>query len=225
MIADDAEIARWLAARQPIYRYRRPRYQVQLLKDLAVLMPAGPCRVLDIGAGSGLVGAAVNALFPGKSVTGVDIERRFLPGLEIPFVSFDGRHLPFADAAFDCALMCNVLHHVKPAVRPGLLREALRVTAGGPLLIKDHIADTALDRARLTWLDLVGNLPFHGMVAADYLGDRDWRELFAGLGCSVEALAAGAYREGLPARLFPNRLEVCLRIAQSPFSQARSSSP
>lgn len=214
-LPDEAAIAAWLAARQPMYRYRRPRYQLQLLKDLAALLPAGDCRVLDIGAGSGLLGETVATLFPGKSVTGVDVERRVLPRLRIPFLAFDGRRLPFADASFDCALLCNVLHHVKPQARAGLLGEALRVTGGGPLLIKDHVAGSALDRLRLAWLDLVGNLPFGGMLSADYLGEADWSALFRSLGCSGEALAGSAYRGPVSAWLLPNRLELCLRVAQS----------
>jgi putative flippase GtrA len=50
----DDEIVQRLGAHQSLYRFREPRYQVQLLKDPRSLSP-GDCRVLDIGAGSGLV--------------------------------------------------------------------------------------------------------------------------------------------------------------------------
>lgn len=213
-LPDDAAIAAWLAARQPIYRYRKPRYQIQLLRDLAALLPAGECRIIDIGAGSGLLGEAIASLFPGKSVIGVDVARRVLPGLRIPFLEFDGRRLPFADGAFDCALFCNVLHHVKRDERAQLLGEALRVTAGGPLLIKDHVAGSAFDRVRLAWLDFLGNAPFGGMVSADYLSEHEWSALFGAVGCAVEAVAGSAYRGRASSWLFPNRLEQCWR-AQS----------
>lgn len=213
-LPDDAVIAAWLAARQPIYRFRRPRYQIQVLKDLAAMLPAGECRIIDVGAGSGLLGEAIASLFPGKSVTGVDVERRVLPGLRIPFLEFDGRRLPFADGAFECALFCNVLHHVKRGERVQLLGEALRVTGGGPLLIKDHVAGAAFDHLRLAWLDFLGNVPFGGMVSAEYLSEQDWGALFRELGCEGEALAASAYRGPLSSWLFPNRLERCWR-AQS----------
>jgi SAM-dependent methyltransferase len=222
-LPDDAAIAAWLAARQPIYRYRKPRYQIQLLKDLASLLPAGACRIIDIGAGSGLLGEAIASLFPGISVTGVDIERRILPGLRIPFLKFDGRRLPFADAAFDCALFCNVIHHVKRDARAQLLREALRVTGGGPLLLKDHVTVTALDRLRLAWLDFLGNAPFGGMVSADYLSEQEWGALFRELECVGEALGGSAYRGRFSSGLFPNRLEQCFRVAQRRV-QSRSTS-
>jgi SAM-dependent methyltransferase len=216
----DAQIARFLARHQPAYRYRMPRYQVRLLNDLAVLLPAGDCRVLDIGAGNGLIGEAIGEFLPGKSVTGVDVAPRLLPTVRFPCAAYDGVNLPFADGAFDCALFCNVLHHVEPSARARLLGEALRVTAGGPVIVKDHLARSPLDRLRLAALDLAGNLPFGGMVRADYLAEEDWTRLLAPLGCTRRTLARSAYRSGLSALCFPNRLEVCFSITQSRSSAA-----
>ena len=212
MIPDDAAIVTWLAARQPFYRYRKPRYQVRLIQDLGALLPDGPCRLLDIGAGSGLMAEAISGLYPGKWLTGVDVAQRVLPALRVPFVKFDGRRLPFADAAFDCALFCNVLHHVSRDARLPLLREALRVTGGGPLIIKDHVADSLFDRWKLACLDFVGNVPFGGMVSAEYLGVGDWRRLFEALDCDGERAATSDYRSGLSNWLFPNRLEQCFLV-------------
>ena len=216
----EAAIAGFLAARQPLYRYRKPRYQLRLLEDLARLMPAGERRVLDVGAGTGLLAEAIGTLFPGKRVTAVDTAHRTLPGLRVPFVAFDGRHLPFGAGAFDCALLCNVLHHVRRQDREPLLREVLRVTGGGPLLVKDHLARGALDGLRLRWLDLAGNLPFGGMLAAEYLDSRQWGGLLSALGCSGSLLGASAYRSGLSARCFPNRLEICFSVTQASSSRA-----
>ncbi|HUF80196.1 MAG TPA: class I SAM-dependent methyltransferase [Burkholderiales bacterium] len=214
-LPDDAAIVRYLAARNPRFRYRKPRYQVQLVKDLAHLLPPGHCRILDIGAGSGLLGEAIAALFPGKSVTGVDIAPNPLATLRIPFARFDGHRIPFADQSFDCALFSNVLHHVKPAVRPGLLREALRVTGGGPLVVKDHLASAPLDGIRLWLLDVLGNAPFGFMVAADYLDHREWETLLRETDCAGEVFPVSSYRTGLWERCFPNRLEVCFRVSSA----------
>jgi len=216
----EREIRQCLAAHQPLYRHRPPRYQVRLLMDLASLMPDGRCRILDIGAGSGLIGQAISTLFPGKTVIGVDGARRFLPTVRIICATYDGRNLPFADGSFDCALFCNVLHHVDPACRVHLMRDALRVTAGGPLIVKDHVAASALDSLRLRLLDLAGNVPFGGMVSADYVAEDQWGGLLSQLGCSGEVLPESAYRSGLSALCFPNRLEICFSA-----TQARSSSP
>lgn len=220
LLPPDARVAEFLARHQPAYRYRRPRYQLQLLKDLATLMPAGECRVLDVGAGNGLIGEALMEFLPGKSVTGVDVAPRLLPSVRFACAAYDGVNLPFADGAFDCALFCNVLHHVHPASRGRLLREALRVTGGGPVLVKDHLARSTFDRLRLAVLDLVGNLPFGGMVRAEYLAERDWSRLLGELGCSRHALPASSYRSGLSALCFPNRLEVCFSATQSRSSSA-----
>jgi len=211
-LPEDALIMRHLAARDPWLRYRKPRYQLQMIKDLAGLLPAEGCRVLDVGAGSGLIGETIATLFPGKSVTGVDIATNALPNLRIPLVRFDGGRLPFADQSFGCALFCNVLHHVKPEVRTGLLHEALRVTGGGPLVIKDHLASAPLDGLRLWLLDVLGNAPRGAMISASYLGERQWEALLRELGCTGDMLPASAYRTGLGAWCFPNRLEICFRI-------------
>jgi len=211
-LPDEADITRFLAGHQAIYRFRKPRYQLQLLRDLAILLPKGKCRVLDIGAGSGLLAQAIASLFPGKTVMALDVAPRPLPTLRIPYRIFDGSHLPFDASAFDCALFCNVLHHVHPDLRLGLLNDALRITGGGPIVIKDHLAESALDRKRLVLLDLVGNLPFGGTISAAYLSRRDWEGLFRKLRCEAEMRIGSPYRTGISSTLFPNRLEVCFRV-------------
>jgi hypothetical protein len=92
------------------------------------------------------------------------------------------------------------------------MSEALRVTGGACVIIKDHVADSMLDHARLTWLDLVGNLPFGGAVHAEYLSMEDWHSLFADIGCEAERLTGSPYRSGLGQVCFPNRLEVLFRL-------------
>jgi SAM-dependent methyltransferase len=215
-LPEDAAIVRYLVDRDPWLRYREPHYQLQMIKDLAGLLPADRSRVLDVGAGSGLIGEAIAALFPGKSVTGVDIAPNPLANLRIPLVRYDGCRLPFANQSFDCALFCNVLHHVKPEVRTNLLREALRVTGGGPLLIKDHLSAAPLDGLRLWLLDVLGNAPRGAMISASYLAEPQWEGLLRELGCRGDRLPLSAYRTGFGAWCFPNRLEICLRIDRTP---------
>jgi SAM-dependent methyltransferase len=219
-LPDDAAIARHLAGRDRWLRYRKPRYQLQLIRDLAGLLPAGTCRILDVGAGSGLIGEAIAVLFPGKSVVGVDVAPNTLKGLRIPLVKFDGRRLPFADHSFDSALFCNVLHHVRPEVRKGLLREALRVTGGGTLVVKDHLASAPLDGLRLWFLDFLGNAPRGSMISAEYLGERQWEALLRETDCTGEILPVSAYRAGLWNWCFPNRLEICFRAGRKAVEPA-----
>ncbi|HXZ93725.1 MAG TPA: class I SAM-dependent methyltransferase [Burkholderiales bacterium] len=210
-LPSEAAVLEHFVRRDPLCRYRKPRYQIEMILDLAALLPAGSCRLIDIGAGSGLIGEAIASLLPGKSVTGVDVVERTDADLAIPFARFDGRRLPFRDHSFDCALFCNVLHHVKPEERIGLLREALRVTGGGPIVVKDHLASRALDGFRLWLLDFVGNAPRGAMVAADYLGARDWENLLHDLDCAGEILPVARYRRSIWAWCLPNRLEICFR--------------
>ncbi len=157
----------------------------------------------------------VASVFPGKTVEAVDVVKRILPSVRVPFRTFDGQGLPFDDRSFDCALLCNVLHHVKTDERRGLLNEVLRVTGGGPLVIKDHLAASWLDHARLAWLDFAGNAPFGGMVSAWYLGASDWDELLGDLQCTGEMLPTASYRSGVYGLLFSNRLEICFRVASA----------
>lgn len=207
-----SEIVRALGSHQRLYRFRKPRYQVQLLEDLAALLPGGDCRILDVGAGSGVVAELIASSFPGKSVVAVDVTNRVLPTVNVPFRTFDGHTLPFGDNSFDGALLCNVLHHVKSDARRGLLTEILRVTGGGPIVIKDHVARSGLDRLKLACLDFAGNAPFGGMVEASYLTAADWNRLLAELQCTGEMLPRSRYRGGVFAVMFPNGLEVCFRI-------------
>jgi len=210
-LPSEAAVLEHFVRHDPLCRYRKPRYQIEMMQDLASLLPAGSCRIIDIGAGSGLIGEAIATLLPGKSVTGVDVAARTRPDLGIPFARFDGRRLPFGDHSFDCALFCNVLHHVKPEGRIGLLREALRVTGGGPIVIKDHLTGRPLDGFRLWLLDFLGNAPHGAMVAADYLGAREWEDLLRALDCAGVILPVAEYRRPLWAWCLPNRLEICFR--------------
>jgi hypothetical protein len=82
----------------------------------------------------------------------------------------------------------------------------------GPLYIKDHAARSWLDHRRLAMLDLIGNIPFGGMVRADYLTLADWQALADASGYRIaETLrdALSPRRDGIGG--FPNRLEIAMR--------------
>jgi len=119
--------------------------------------------------------------------------------------------LPYSDASFDAAMMNNVMHHVPVETRIGLLREIRRVVVG-PLYIKDHVHRSRLDRCRLVALDVLGNIPFGGMLWASYLSLPDWDQLAAASGYRITARTSGSYRTGSFAALFPNRLEITMRF-------------
>jgi SAM-dependent methyltransferase len=207
-----------LARHVPLYRTRTPIYQTELLRSLAALWDPGHVRVLDIGGGTGLIAQAMKDLFGIPHVTSVDVENRFLTSLTIETAVYDGVTLPYPDASFDSIVLSNVLHHVPTPARTGLLSECARVAGHGPVYVKDHLASSYLDHARLAALDLMGNLPFAGMVRAYYPGPGDWELLAAGMGYRIDRQIGGNYRSGCFERLFPNRLEVTLRMVAVPAS-------
>jgi hypothetical protein len=73
------------------------------------------------------------------------------------------------------------------------------------------VAQSSIDHLRLAALDFMGNLPFSGMVQAEYLTMPDWAALASRVGYRIENELTGAYRSGVSERLFPNRLEITMR--------------
>ncbi len=194
-----------------MYRRRKPFYQAVLLNSLRGMWAVGDRRVLDVGGGTGVIAQAIKELFPVDQVTSVDVVDRYLSTLDIETSSFDGANLPFTDGAFDCVLLINVLHHVPQSARRNLLRECARVTASGHVYIKDHVAESWLDSARLTVLDVVGNTPFGGMVRASYPDVPSGISWLRRPASGSRGVNSSAYRHGLLAGLFPNRLEIVMR--------------
>lgn len=207
---DLSKVAASLTRHLDFYRRKTPRYQTVMLNSLLTLWREHHERVLDIGGGTGVIGQCVADLFPVGTVEAVDVADRFCRTLDIETRLFDGRTLPFPDAAFDAATINNVVHHVPIDGRVPLFREIRRVLKG-PLFIKDHDARSPLDHLRLACLDLVGNIPFGGMVRADYLGRADWHALADESGFRIAETAHAVYRTGAFAVLFPNRLELAMR--------------
>jgi SAM-dependent methyltransferase len=199
----------------PLYRTKAPTYHTVLLQSVRSLWNPAHVRLLDVGGGTGIIAQAMKDLFGIADVTSVDVHDRFLKTLDIKTRVYDGVTLPFADASFDAVSFSNVLHHVPVEVRAGLLRECARVVGRGPIYIKDHVAVSSLDHARLSALDAIGNIPFGGMVKAQYLTATDWARLAADCGYRIDQQISGPYRTGLFERLFPNRLEATMRLVRA----------
>jgi ubiquinone/menaquinone biosynthesis C-methylase UbiE len=209
------EVAGILARHIPLYRWRRPVYQTALFRSLRRIWEPSHRTVLDVGGGTGIVAHAMGALLPIDHVVSVDVGDRYLEGLDVESGIFDGKTLPFADGSFDCVVMCNVLHHVPSATRSALLMECGRVASSGVLYIKDHLAESALDHFRLAGLDLIGNLPFGGMVAATYQSRQEWLAIADETGFSITAWESDAYRSSVMRSIFPNRLEVLMKLKRT----------
>ncbi|HVF83661.1 MAG TPA: class I SAM-dependent methyltransferase [Sphingomicrobium sp.] len=195
-----------------LYRKKLPTYQATMLDSMSSIWTGPHSRLLDIGGGTGVIAEAISRLFSVREVHSVDVVDRFCRGLSVTTSQFDGTTLPFEDKSFDAATLNNVMHHVPLAVRTSLLRDVRRVVKG-PLYIKDHERRSGADDLRLQALDAIGNIPFSGMVWARYLGRAEWEQLASSSGYRIARRAAPArYRSGAYAMLFPNRLEITMRL-------------
>jgi SAM-dependent methyltransferase len=142
--------------------------RVQVLAGmLASRLPPG-ARVLDVGAGDGLIASAIQRRRPDIRIEGIDVLVR--PDSAIPVRAFDGQTIPFANHAFDVALCIDVLHHTDdPRV---LLREATR--AARSLLVKDHTRDGPFAGTRLRFMDGVGNARHGVALPFNYWSRKEW---------------------------------------------------
>jgi hypothetical protein len=67
--------------------------------------------VLDVGAASGDMGAAIRRSFPNARVTSLDYKMAHLAEAAHPKVAGDAFHLPFRPASFDFVFSSLFLHH------------------------------------------------------------------------------------------------------------------
>jgi len=99
-------------------------------------------RVLDIGCGVGKTDAFVSprvGTLCGVDVSAVSIERARVENPQVEYKIYDGKTLPYEKASFDVVFLICVLHHVDPAERLALLRDARRVVRlGGAVFIFEH---------------------------------------------------------------------------------------
>jgi SAM-dependent methyltransferase len=151
-----------------------------LAEKLAAMLAPGS-RLLDIGCGDGQVAALLREAVPGLKVEGVEVHPR--DACAIPCRYFDGFHLPFPDRSFDCCLLVDVVHHMENPLP--LLRDACRVSRKF-LLIKDHLAENALDHWTLRLMDWVGNRPHGVTLPYAYLSAAQWQALYQQLDLSAE---------------------------------------
>lgn len=107
----------------------------------------GPARVLDLGAGTGLIALELAARSPGSHVLASDLGEHMLrharanvarAGLEgrVEVARADAKALHFPDGVFDLVVTNSLVHHL-PSPHEAL-REAWRVLApGGVLFVRD----------------------------------------------------------------------------------------
>jgi SAM-dependent methyltransferase len=181
-----------------------------LSRHLAEMIPAGPGRMLDLGAGDGSIALRVAAQHPGLEVEGVDVLLR--PVRHIPVTEYDGTTLPFENDSFDWVTIVDVLHHTDdPAV---VLAEAARVAKRG-VLVKDHLREGMLAGPTLRAMDWVGNRGHGVRLPYNYLTETEWSRVLdrCGLVARERRTVLGLYPIPLDP-VFGRRLHFIARYAK-----------
>jgi SAM-dependent methyltransferase len=171
------QIARRLlgpAADPVIRRYRR--FYVDLAawgEGLAGM--GGVESVLEVGCGDGHMCEVLARVFPGASILGIDIADepgRLYAGRD-EGVEFRRAAIDELTGRFDLVVMCDVLHHVPVAERPGLCTAAWQLVApGGSLAVKDWVSgkDLATGLAYLSDRFVTGDRPGFFHTDSELLG-------------------------------------------------------
>jgi len=154
-----------------------------LAEELGAMLAPGT-RLLDIGCGDGKLSALLRQNVAGLKVEGVEVHAR--DACAIPCRYFDGSHLPFPGGCFDCCLFVDVIHHMTDPLP--LLREACRVSRQF-VLVKDHLAENALDHWTLRLMDWVGNRAHGVALPYAYLSAAQWQAIYQQSGLNVERTA------------------------------------
>src|SRR5262249_19196722 len=129
-------------------------------------------RVLDLGAGQGVLPALLALASPEASVRGIELERRDVEraraaaGNGAGFVHADIRTADFGEA--DVCVLLAVLHYLEPSAQDDVLRRARDALApGGLLLIRVADRSRTLRYAATLAMDRLG-MVFRGRLFGRY---------------------------------------------------------
>ncbi len=134
-------------------------------------LPNG-ARVLDVGCGSGDLAVLIMQKRPDVVIEGIDVLVR--PNTAIPVHAFDGACIPFADNAFDAAIVVDVLHHTDDP--EAVLAEIARIAS--MVIIKDHLRDGIAANTTLRFMDWVGNAAHGVRLPYNYLSRKEWTNIW-----------------------------------------------
>ena len=134
-----------LAARQSLYQWQMPRYDLPgiVAEKLSGIRVRG--RVVDIGCGNGKFIQRLREDRPDLSLLGLDIAPGILAGVPGPVAVADAPSLPLATQSVDAALALHMLYHVSDIAQS--VRELSRVVARDGLVIASTNSDR--DKAEL----------------------------------------------------------------------------
>ncbi|MGW1712215.1 class I SAM-dependent methyltransferase [Streptomyces sp. NPDC002156] len=134
-----------LAARQSLYQWQTPRYDLPgiVVEKLSDVRVRGS--VVDIGCGNGKFIQRLREDRPDLSLLGLDIAPGILAGVPGPVAVADALRLPLAAQSVDVALALHMLYHVPDIAQS--VRELSRVVARDGLMIASTNSDR--DKAEL----------------------------------------------------------------------------
>jgi SAM-dependent methyltransferase len=158
--------------------------------------------VLDVGASCGRLARRLMDVTRCDMI-GIDIHLQ--PNSSIEVRRYDGRTFPFADGAFDCVLMVDMLHHSADIEQ--MLKEARRVSRRY-ILLKDHYWENSIDHILLCAADYLGNAPYGVSLPYHYLRQEEWAGLFDRHRLKTVSLERFRYNPFDPCRHLVAKLQV-----------------
>jgi tRNA (cmo5U34)-methyltransferase len=109
-------------------------------------------RVLDLGAGTGLVSALILSVFPNANVTLVDISEEMLSKAKARFAERDGIHFEVIDYArselsghFELVVSAMSIHHLEDSAKRCLFKKLYNVLTAGGMFINAEIVRGATE--------------------------------------------------------------------------------
>ncbi|MEU0809649.1 class I SAM-dependent methyltransferase [Streptomyces sp. NPDC005970] len=114
---------RHLSARQSLYRWQQPRYDLPGIVAEELADTRGT--VVDIGCGNGKFVSRLHKDRPDLRVVGMDVSEGILADVEKPVLVADAQALPLAEGTADAVLAPHMLYHVRDV--PAAVQELARV--------------------------------------------------------------------------------------------------
>ncbi|MFC5666355.1 class I SAM-dependent methyltransferase [Kitasatospora misakiensis] len=145
---------RHLAARQSIYRWQQPQYDLPgiVVEELAATSGI----VLDVGCGNGKFVSRLHKDRPDLQAVGMDISAGILADVEKPVLVSDAQALPFADNSVDAVLALHMLYHVGDIV--ATIKELARILRPGGVLIASTNSDIDKRELDQLWSKAAGDV-------------------------------------------------------------------
>ncbi len=135
-------------------------------------------RVLDFGCGKFMVAEFIKKKAD-VEIVGLDVIDQRL--VDLPFVLYDGKNIPFTDKDFDVTYASFVFHHTENIVH--LLQECIRVTKKRIVILED-VYENRFELQITKLLDYIGNR-FSSLsidIPLNFKKKSEWLDLFKRLG-------------------------------------------